>query len=166
MLSPSGVPIVTDEAQARADPELAVLSALAHGEGPDVELAARIAAAAQLASRDLDDDRATLYYDLTLNALSEGARRALNTMAIANYEYQSEFARHYFAEGKTEGRAEGKAEGKADLLARLLTRRFGALPPAASKRIAAASAPELDAIGERLLVAQSLDEALGPEPAS
>ncbi|MDN5859990.1 MAG: hypothetical protein L0H84_15350, partial [Pseudonocardia sp.] len=27
------------------------------------------------------------------------------------YEYQSEFARRYFAQGRTEGKAEGKAEG-------------------------------------------------------
>ena len=33
VLRPSGVPEVIDEAQARADPELAVLSAMAHGGG-------------------------------------------------------------------------------------------------------------------------------------
>lgn len=77
-------------------------------------------------------------------------------MTIANYEYQSEFARRYFAQGM----AEGKAEGKVDLLARQLTRRFGPLPAAATALLTAASAAELDAIGERLLAAQSLDEAL------
>jgi hypothetical protein len=43
----------------------------------------------------------------------------------------------------------------------LLARRFGALPAAAAERLSAASAAELDAIGERLLTAESLDEALG-----
>lgn len=152
VLGPSCVPIVTDEDQARADPELAVLSAMAHGADDDAELAARIAAAAHSASCALDDERATLYYDLVQKHLSEAARRALNTMAIANYEYQSEFARRYFAQGK--------AEGKVDLLAQQLTRRFGPLPAAATARLADASVAELDVIGERLLNAQSLDEAL------
>jgi hypothetical protein len=35
VIGPSGVPIVTDTARALADPELAVLSAMAHGDGND-----------------------------------------------------------------------------------------------------------------------------------
>lgn len=161
VIGPGSVPIVTDEERARADPELAVLSALVHGRHADAGLAARIAAAAQLASRDLEDGRATLYYDLSQMTLSEGARKVLKHMTIANYEYQSEFARRYFAQGMAEGRTEGKTEGKADLLVRQLTRRFGSLPDAAAKQLAQASITELDDIGERLLTAGSLDEALG-----
>ena len=37
VLRPSGVPEITDEAVAMADPELAVLSAMAHGKDADVE---------------------------------------------------------------------------------------------------------------------------------
>ena len=43
---------------------------------------------------------------------------------------------------------------------RQLTIRFGALAEDAKARIAAASADELDAIAERLLTAQTLEEAL------
>jgi len=42
----------------------------------------------------------------------------------------------------------------------LLTRRFGSLPPDVAARVAAASIDELDAVGERLLAATSLEEAL------
>jgi hypothetical protein len=54
----------------------------------------------------------------------------------------------------------GIAQGRADLLTRQLTLRFGALPAEAHTRISAASIAELDAIGERLLTASTLDEAL------
>ena len=62
-------------------------------------------------------------------------------------------------------RAAPKAHSRAGaaLVLRQLTRRFGAPPPAAAERLGAASIDELDAIGERLLTAQSLDEALGPQ---
>ena len=79
-------------------------------------------------------------------------------MDPAKYEYQSEFAKRYVAQGK----AEGRAEGRADLLTRQLTLRFGVLPPEALARLAGASIEELDAIGERLLTAPTLQEALGP----
>jgi hypothetical protein len=59
------------------------------------------------------------------------------------------------------GLDEGRSAGRTDLLARLLAHRFGPLPAAVHERLASASIEELDAIGERLLTAQSLIEALG-----
>jgi predicted transposase YdaD len=82
-------------------------------------------------------------------------------MDPAKYEYQSEFARRYVAQGREEGRMEGRTEGCAGLLVRQLTKRFGPLTEAACTRLASASIEELDAIGERLLTARSLPEALG-----
>ena len=162
VLSPSGVPEITDESTARADPELAVLSAMAHGQDADIGKAARIAAAAHAASQALDEDRARLYGDLVMASLSKAARRELQLMDPAKYEYQSEFARRYVAQGKAEGKAEGNVEGRAALLMRLLSRRFGALPAETRARISTASVEELDAMGERLLSARTLDEAVGP----
>lgn len=160
-LGPSGVPVVTDEEAARADPELAVLSAMAHGQGADIRQAALIAAAAQSAVRGLAEERGDLYYDLIHHALSEAARRALQSMAIPNYQYQSEFAKHYFAQGKVEGRVEGKTEGRVELLSRLLASRFGPLPEPVQARLGQCSIEELDAIGERVLSAADLRAALG-----
>jgi hypothetical protein len=88
-------------------------------------------------------------------------------MDPAKYEYQSEFARRYVAQGK----AEGEVEGRAELVTRQLTLRFGSLPEEALARIAAAASEELDAIGERLIGAHTLEDALdsplsdpSPEP--
>jgi hypothetical protein len=168
VLGPSGVPEVTDCAQALVDPELAVLSAMAHGRDADTQKSVQIALAAQLASRGLDEDRSKLYFDLVFNALSEAARRALQTMDLAKYEYQSDFAKRYVAQGQAEGKAQGRAEGRVEgetsgrvaLVIKLLTRRFGPLSDATRMEVTGSSIEELDAIGERLLTAQSLQEAL------
>ncbi|MEM9489031.1 MAG: hypothetical protein AAGC55_07800, partial [Myxococcota bacterium] len=46
--------------------------------------------------------------------LSEAARHAVESlMELGNYEYQSDFAKKYVAEGRAEGLAEGRAEGEA-----------------------------------------------------
>jgi hypothetical protein len=74
-------------------------------------------------------------------------------MKPAGYEFQSDFARHYVALGR--------AEGRAALIAKQLASRFGPLTRQVETRIAEASIAELDEIGERLLTAKTLDEALG-----
>jgi predicted transposase YdaD len=82
-------------------------------------------------------------------------------MRAFKYEYQSDFARHYFGEGEKKGRAEGRTEGRAEIVLRLLTVRFGQLDEATNARITTASAADLDAIVERALTAQTLQQALG-----
>src|SRR5262249_27685863 len=75
-------PTGTAPAEAARRPELAVLSAMAHGEG---EMGAAIAAAALPAVRGLDDERARFYGDLVLQSLNDAARRALETL-MKGYE--------------------------------------------------------------------------------
>ena len=157
VLHPSGVPEVTDEAQARSDPELAVLSAMAHGKDVDIEKSVQIALAAMSAIRGLDPARAKMYFDRVRHSLSEVAQQALQLMDPRKYEYQSDFARRYVAEGM----AMGEAKGRAALIVKLLASRFGPLTHQIETRIAEASIEELDQIGGRLLTAQTLDEALG-----
>ena len=164
VLSPSGVPEIVDEAQARADPELAIFSAIAHGRDTDVSKAARIALVAHGATLVLDAERGRMYFDLVLDSLSEAAQKELRAMDPAKYQFRSDFAKRYIGLGRAEGRAEGRTEGRAELLQRQLTRRFGPLPADTIERLSAATIDELDAIGERLLAAQSLEEALGSPP--
>jgi len=158
VLRPSGVPLIVDEVEARAYPELAVFSAIAHGRDEDVYRAAQVARAAHSATLVLDAERGRLYFDLVLKSLSDAAQRELRAMDPAKYEYQSDLAKRYIGLG----RAEGQAEGRAALLQRLLMQRFGPLPAEAVERLSTATIDELDAIGERLLSAESLEEALGP----
>jgi hypothetical protein len=149
VLSLSGVPEITDEDRAKEDPELAVLSAMAHASDPDPAKSARIALLAQMASLGLDPERSTLYCDLVMNSLPEAARRALQAMDASNYEYQSEFARRYVA------------QGRAEIVLELLATRYGQLSSAVAARVQGANAADLAAIAQRVLTAKTLDEALG-----
>ena len=99
VLGPSATPEVLDLAVAQASPELSVLSVMAHGHEAN---ALELAKVAMRSMRGLDDDRAKTYADLVLAALSGAARRALEELMLSGYEYQSDFAKKYVAEGKAE----------------------------------------------------------------
>jgi hypothetical protein len=92
VLGPDAVPVVVDRARAQAEPELAVLSVMAHGRG-DVDLAVQIALAAVAGVEGVSDpERFVLYSDLIESALSEAARKAFQ-MLPAGYQSQSETVR-------------------------------------------------------------------------
>jgi hypothetical protein len=104
VLGPASVPVIDDVAAAERDPELAVLSCIAHGNEAHAEVLGR---AALLATLRLSDERQVLYSDLVFAALSEAARAALeDLMAGGTYEFQSDFAKKHQAKGRAEGRAE------------------------------------------------------------
>jgi hypothetical protein len=42
---------------------------------------------------------------------------------LKNYEYQSDFARHYFGQGKAEGKVAGEADGVAKAILTVLSAR-------------------------------------------
>jgi hypothetical protein len=98
------VPRISDPQAACASPELAVLSAMAHR---DLETAAAAGAVIPVLPEDLQK----LYWDVILSVLPGQVRWALEARMIKGYEYQSDFARKYVAEGRAEGRQEGLEEG-------------------------------------------------------
>jgi predicted transposase YdaD len=63
-------------------------------------------------------------------------------------------------EGEKRGLVKGRREAKAEVVLRQLTHRFGPLPASAAARVSAASLEELDRLVDRVLTAQSLEEAL------
>ncbi|MBI2568229.1 MAG: hypothetical protein HYV63_14485 [Candidatus Schekmanbacteria bacterium] len=120
VFGPTSVPWVRNLPAARSMPELAVLSAIAHGNEP--EGIAVVSAAIEAAS-ELEGERAVLYYDLMMAALGEAMRRRIEEMLrLKDYEYQTEMGRE-LGELYSRGRAEGKAEGKAELILRVLAAR-------------------------------------------
>jgi len=108
VLGPKQVPEVRDLAQSRREPELAVLSAVAHSRSRSPGKAAELALAALYGCLGLDADRATFYADIIRAALNESARKALEALMESpkNREYQSEFVRKHFSAGRVEGKAE------------------------------------------------------------
>jgi hypothetical protein len=83
-------------------PEIGVLHAIASTDEDDaahvVEVLERL--------RELPESHAALYYDLIVTALSDAVRRKVEETMSTRYEYQSDFAKKYYGQGREEGRRE------------------------------------------------------------
>jgi hypothetical protein len=160
VFGPDQVPLVDDPHQARRSPELAVLSALAHGDGPHRESALP---ALLDGLQVVDGDHVYLYTDVVA-ALSEAARHCLEAlMNLATYEPISPYFRRQrdkaLAEGRAEGRAKGRAEGEAKALLAVLAARGIAVTTAARERITAcADLDQLDTWLQRAATASTVDD--------
>lgn len=117
VLGPELVPAVTDSAEAVAMPERAVMSAVAHADGPQAH---EVLSALVAVLQKNDDQQTKMYYDFVRAALSESALHHLEELMTTGYDYQSDFARKYVAEGRAEGEAMGRAEGEAAGVARMV----------------------------------------------
>ncbi|MEV6772286.1 hypothetical protein AB0N05_27010 [Nocardia sp. NPDC051030] len=131
VLGPERIPPVTDPEDAAAVPERAVLSAIAHGESRDADA---VFTALLVGLHHADDEHAKMYYDLVLTALSDAAQHRLEALMATKYEYQSNFARTYVAEGR--------AEEAARNLLRFLEFRGAAISSATRDRITTCTDPE------------------------
>lgn len=110
------IPRIGDAEAARAAPELAVLSAMAHPELETAEVAS-------VALDGLPEDKKKLYWNVILSGLPGPVRQTLEARMIKGYVYQSEFARKYFDEGLGKGRedlAKAVEEGRAEVLRRAI----------------------------------------------
>jgi hypothetical protein len=155
VVGPSNTPAVTEQRHAQKNVELSVLSAIEHGRSTNIALATRIVSAAVTAIKGLDAERSKLYFDLISSSLSESVHHeGLQVMNSLGFEYESDFARRYVAEGK--------AEGRVEIVLRQLTLRFGPLAAAVQTRVRGAPDAQLDAVVERVISAQTLEEALDP----
>jgi hypothetical protein len=125
-----------------------------------------IYAAAQALDR-LDDDHATVYYDLILSGLDEVARRALEAMMRSGeHEWQSDFAKKYVGLGIAEGKVEGKAEGKAEALLTILSIREVPITDEERQRIIACrEIAHLDRWVARAVTATSIADVFGEDAA-
>jgi hypothetical protein len=157
VLGPSNTPVVDDIDRARRLPELAVLSAAAHGDNPAV------LKAAESALDDLPEHTRLIYYDFIESKLSASARLMWEElMATGTYEWQSDFARKYVGQGIEQGREEGLEEGLAKArshILRLLEAHGIPVDASARSRIEECSDLELlDTWFTRAITAKSTDE--------
>ena len=148
-LGPGQVPAVTDLGTARRIPELAVLSALAHGALPDPT---PVFEALLTALDAIDHDHANLYTDLVFAVLPAAARDCLEElMTTTSHQYQSEFARRYFSQGE--------ARGEAKALLAILDARGIAVPGDIRARISGcADLDQLDAWIRRAATAHKIQD--------
>lgn len=108
VIGPKQIPVVVTEAEARADPELAVLSVMAHGKEA---VGGEIAEAVFPVIQQLDEGRSKLYNDLVLTNLGKHARHLWEQWMIKNYRYQSDFLRKFVEDGMERGLQAGHEKG-------------------------------------------------------
>jgi hypothetical protein len=117
VLGPAQVPIVTDPAVVAANPQLAVLSAIAHGNQPEHGLTVL-----RLAVTALDE----IYLHLIHKALGEPMRRALQEEEMLRERFPDVkldlpgFYVKGMERSKAEGEAVGQAHGKVAVLLKIL----------------------------------------------
>lgn len=119
VLGPAVVPEITDPAEAEKEVELAILSAVAHGNGPNGPAVVR---AAVRALERLDPEHAAVYFQIIYDALREPLRRALEALVMERHTEGKTnfppFAQKIFERGKLEGELTGKREVLLRLLGR------------------------------------------------
>src|SRR5262249_22688571 len=106
IFTPHDVPLVMDVEVARANPALAVFSAICHGGEADVDV---VFPALAEALRALGPKKAILYYDVVLAGLPQAprARWEAYMSTTVGSEYRSELLREIDARGQALG--EGRA---------------------------------------------------------
>jgi hypothetical protein len=166
VLGPDEIPRITDHAQARAMPELTLLSALVHcrTRGGEHTVFAALAAACPM----LDSELRVIYFSVVRALLTEDVQRPLE--ALMHFEGNSvdqHVFRYYYNLGVQEANKDpqgARAETLRDILGKLLTQRFGSLSEDALARIRAADVEMLTHWCERLISAPSLDDLLDSKP--
>ncbi len=163
VLGPGRVPLVTEPSVARSNPELTVLSALAHGGRPGRR---QVFQALLAALGKVDEEHERLYYDLVFAGLPEAAQSDLEELlmtAAVNYEFRSEFLRSFAAKNRAEGCAEGRALGEADAVLTVLAARSIDVPDDARDRIAnCQDIEQLDIWIRRAANATTVDDLFAP----
>jgi hypothetical protein len=157
VLGPETIPEVTDADSAREQPELALLSVQAHGQGEHAE---PIAHAALAAIVGLPEERGKLYLEIIWHAVGQVLRQKLEATMMENYEYQSPWVKKW---NRLQAEAEqAKAEGEAHTLVRIIEARGLALTEAQRAQIMACKdIPTLDGWADRVLAVTSVEELLG-----
>ncbi|MBF6173025.1 hypothetical protein [Nocardia blacklockiae] len=142
VIGPTDVPIITDPVAAEANPEMTVLSAIAHRNHRD-----RDAILAVVAHSMVDLPNGEMYIDLVMAVLPAAARDVLETlMSAGTYEYKSEFARRYYS------------RGEAHSLLKILRHRFTVSEAVADRVVNCTDIDQLEAWTDRALEVETLAE--------
>ena len=158
VIGPQILPEIQDAAIAENEMELAVLSALAHGNGPN---GLSVVLAALSALGRLDQEHAAAYFQIIYNALREPIRMALETR-IMDQQAETRATFPPFAQKLIDrGKLEGKLEEKRETLLRLLTRAGIPFTEEDRARVEACAEPvTLDRWVDNVLSAKAIDDVL------
>jgi hypothetical protein len=113
VLGPAEIPVITDPVVAIAEPELAVLSALAHAR-LESETALAVARAAVAAITSIPNEQQVVYFHLLKAIVSTAARKAFEMLPERYFKYLTEEERQRMHDATAKGLAEGTAKGRAE----------------------------------------------------
>ena len=115
VLGPAVVPVVTDRSLAERETELAILSAMVHGNGPN---GLEVVTTAFDALRALDAEHAAVYFQMVCDILLEPMIKALEVLVMERMMSEKAkfppFAQALIDRGVLEGLRDGKIEGLRD----------------------------------------------------
>jgi hypothetical protein len=178
VLGPATLPLVTDPTAAVNEIELAVLSAMAHGNGPEGRA---VVEAAFLALEGLDREHEAVYFQLIWNVLRGPMQRALEVLVMERQtqgkptlpafaqqlierglrEGELKGLREGELKGKLDGLREGELKGKRDALLRLFARAGIALTDDERARVEGCTDPAvLDRWVDNVLCAKTAADVL------
>jgi hypothetical protein len=157
VLGPAQIPVVRDLEQARAMPEVAVMSALAHGND---EFVGRDVVQAALAGIDGFETKAGEIYCKTIWKHLRGAMRESFEALVREAEARGELETPpVFKELEARGEVRGKAEGKAESLLSVMSARGLEVTEQLRERVLACTDLEtLDRWIRRAVTAPTLDD--------
>jgi hypothetical protein len=157
VVGPEGIPVITDVDAATREPQLAVLSVMAHGRDADVATAVAVAVAAAAGARALPEPMRMLCFALIESSLGDAAKRSFE-MLPQGQRFFSETQRRSFAEGE----AKGEARGEARAVLRVLECRGIAISAEQRERVLACSdLTVLEGWLDRAVMATSIGEVFG-----
>ncbi len=158
IFTPHDVPLVVDVELARANPALAVFSAVCHGGDADVDV---VFPALAEALRALGPKKAILYYDVVLAGLPQAPRARWE--AYMSTATDSEYHSELFREIDARGRALGEALGEGRAVLTVLDARGVPVPDAIREQILTCTdLTQLDTWLRRAVTATTADDVTHP----
>jgi hypothetical protein len=157
IFTPDEVPLVVDVDLARANPALAVLSAICHGGQPEID---DMFPALAEALRSLGPSQAVSYYDVVLAGLPAAARARWEAfMSTEVGQYRSEMLRNLAAQHEEAGEARGEARGEGRSVLKVLAARGVEVPAAVREQVLACTdEAQLDVWLLRALTATTVED--------
>jgi hypothetical protein len=153
VVGPAVVPRMTEPAGAEREPELAILSAVAHGNSPGG--LAVVTVALGVVGR-LDQQHAAVYFHIIYNALREPMQRALEALVMERQTEGKAVFPPFMQQLIDRSELRGRAEQAAQAVLTVLRARGMAVPDAVRERILGEKDPaRLDRWVERAVVAGS-----------
>lgn len=140
---PHNMPVITDPAEAHADPALAALSAITHAKEPVVDAILKALSAALRDEPEAVVDPIVEFIGQGIGSNRRAAELWRNLVAVDLSFYKSYLAEELREEGRAKGMAQGQALGQAHAILRVLEQRGIHVPDEARERITSCTDPKL-----------------------